>query len=318
MKNSLTSEQYKPKFSGHETFPLRFGWLKKSYDACSDLANSEMNNNPFSSDDAIARFGVGKNMVSSIQHWSEAAGIIENLDGIKITNFGDRFFHNDGLDPYLESPSTLWLLHWKMVSNATLTTWHWAFNYFAFREFSREQLSRALNSTVEERGWGKRPSNTTIKRDVDCFVRTYCPKKINAKDTLEEALESPLVELGLIYSPKGEDIFRFNVGEKPNLTSNVIAFAIMEFWDELAGSKSDTLSVEKVVFDPSSPGRVFLIDEDSLTQRLEKISETTDGLISWSETAGLKQLIRNGAFSQEARLKLIEKDFTNSSNRKAS
>ena len=54
-----------PKFSGHETFPLRHGWLEKGYHA---VVKEEKN--PFLEDDAIAEFGVGKNMVNSIRYWA--------------------------------------------------------------------------------------------------------------------------------------------------------------------------------------------------------------------------------------------------------
>ena len=46
----------RPSFSGHETFPLRHGWLEKAYHA---VVKHEKN--PFLEDDAIAEFGVGKN-----------------------------------------------------------------------------------------------------------------------------------------------------------------------------------------------------------------------------------------------------------------
>jgi len=53
-------------FSGHETFPLRFNWLKKGIDAAAE--DPEI----FNSDRAIAEFGVGKNMVRAIRHWGLA------------------------------------------------------------------------------------------------------------------------------------------------------------------------------------------------------------------------------------------------------
>ena len=58
-------------FSGHETFALRAGWPRKAYDAA--LVDPAV----FASDDAIARFGVGKNMVRSIRHWALATGMLE-------------------------------------------------------------------------------------------------------------------------------------------------------------------------------------------------------------------------------------------------
>ena len=36
--------------------------------------------NPFIKDDAIAQFGVGKNMVNAIKHWAVATGFLETTD----------------------------------------------------------------------------------------------------------------------------------------------------------------------------------------------------------------------------------------------
>ena len=46
-----------------KTFPLRYGWLKKAYDAVRKSEDQADNGEVFSGPDAIARFGVGKNMV---------------------------------------------------------------------------------------------------------------------------------------------------------------------------------------------------------------------------------------------------------------
>ena len=32
-RGSLFQDTYRPQFSAHETFPLRYGWLKKAFDA---------------------------------------------------------------------------------------------------------------------------------------------------------------------------------------------------------------------------------------------------------------------------------------------
>ena len=44
--------------------------------------------------------------------------------------------------------------------------------------------------------------------------------------------------------------------------------------------------------EPGSPGRVFLLDENSLVDLLGEMESLTRGAYVWSETAGLKQLIR--------------------------
>ena len=57
-------------FAGHESFPLRYSWLKKGFDCL-------LRNGPhcFSSDEALVQLGVGKNMVRAIRHWGLVAGV---------------------------------------------------------------------------------------------------------------------------------------------------------------------------------------------------------------------------------------------------
>ena len=62
-------------FSGHESFALRYLWLKKGYDALAD--NPEF----FQRDDAMVILGVGKNMVRSIRHW----GLLAKFGGTSLT-----------------------------------------------------------------------------------------------------------------------------------------------------------------------------------------------------------------------------------------
>ena len=55
----LFDKDFKPQFSGHETFPLRYGWLKKTFDAIYDLELKHQKNKAkdiFLLDDSIARF----------------------------------------------------------------------------------------------------------------------------------------------------------------------------------------------------------------------------------------------------------------------
>ena len=83
LRGPLYQDDYSPQLSGHETFPLRYGWLKKSFDAVQDTKDEVDNRSVFSGPDAIARFGVGKNMVASMRHWADVSGIIEASSGKK-------------------------------------------------------------------------------------------------------------------------------------------------------------------------------------------------------------------------------------------
>ena len=73
--NLISKQKFKPSFSGHQTFPFRYTWLKKGYDAVKDAVRDDVN--VFANDNATSILGVGKNMVQSIRHWCLVAGIIE-------------------------------------------------------------------------------------------------------------------------------------------------------------------------------------------------------------------------------------------------
>jgi len=60
-----------PQFSGHETFPLRQLWLRKAYDAVTE-SEEPAPRSVFADEDAIVRFGVGKNMAMSIRVGADA------------------------------------------------------------------------------------------------------------------------------------------------------------------------------------------------------------------------------------------------------
>ena len=78
LRGPLYETDYQPHLSGHETFPIRYGWLKKAFDAVRETETGEDNRPVVFGPDAIGRFGVGKNMVASMRHWATVAGIIED------------------------------------------------------------------------------------------------------------------------------------------------------------------------------------------------------------------------------------------------
>ena len=309
-RGPLYQEGYQPHLSGHETFPLRYGWLKKAFDAVRNTEDCENNRSVFLADDAIARFGVGKNMVASIRHWANAAGIIEDVSRkIKTTSIGKRLFSEDGLDPYMEYPATAWLVHWRLCGNPKKTTWFWAFNHFPAPFFERELLVRSIEKLADERDWAK-ASSATIKKDVACFVHTYASQPVSGKTSREDTLESPLTELGLIRPIENSAGFRFVRGPKPSLGNGVFSYAITEFWQSF--SMEATLSFEALAHEPGSPGRVFLLDENDLVERLTNIEDVTNGLYQWSETAGLKQLIRNQELNSVETMSFVDADYNGS------
>lgn len=317
-RGPIFSDEYKPQLSGHETFPLRYGWLKKAYDAVKASESLEDNKSVFLDEDAIARFGVGKNMVASMRHWASAGGIItegERPTSLVATPLGEKLFGPDGLDPFMEHPASLWLIHWNLAGHPEKTTWFWAFNNFSGATFERDRLAKGLGKVAKDRAWS-RVATATIKRDVECFVRTYVARHASAQTSPEDTLECPLAELGLIKPIGKRDGFRFVRGAKSHLGKGVFFYALVDFWSRFSPAAS-TLSFEAIAHEPGSPGRVFLLDENDVADRLTGLDELTRGAFRWSETAGLKQVLREGALDLVAALDLIDLDYGVSAKREA-
>jgi hypothetical protein len=306
LKSLLDHKDYKLQFAGHETFTLRYGWLKKVVDAIQAVESSATidSSTIFHDSRIIADFGVGKNMVQSMRHWALSTGILslQSLDEstssrLTVTELGRIIFGDKG-DPYLEHPGSLWILHWHLAAlPGRTTTWHWAFSELNEPSFDRDLLVSRLIMRIgllREAGRMKesRLSETTIRRDIECFVRTYLAKSFTGKGLHEENLESPLSELSLIQPVGVGGGFQFRRGPKPTLPNEVFLYGVVEFWSKLYPTRRE-FSVEALTHDPGSPGRVFLLDEESVAERLAAMPDLTSGAIYWDESTGLRQVYVN-------------------------
>lgn len=273
-------------FSGHQTFPFRYGWLKKATDAV--VADDGI----FRREDALVTLGVGKNMVSSIRHWGLATQILTDADRgrvFSVSDWGGPLFV-EGLDPYLEDPGSLWLIHWLLVTNPNKAgTWNLAFNHYHYPSFRKDSLTGFVLGFAERHEL--RANARTIERDVDCFVRTYTPARSSDRQVLEDSFNCPLVELGVIQLQPDGVTYQFSIGPKPTLPVEIFGVALLSFFDSAGGSRQ-TLSLQECLYQDSSPGQVFKLDEGSLVDYIEELQELTDGDIAVDETAGLKQLYR--------------------------
>jgi hypothetical protein len=299
VRSLLDRDGVRLQFAGHETFPCRYGWLKKAYDSiASDTVDAEARRRAFVPEVAIAEFGVGKNMAASMRHWALACGVLEStgpagrLGDLAPTSLGRLIF--GGGDPYLEDPASLWTLHWRLASTpGRATAWYYAFNEFNESIFSKDILASRLTARVDDlRAAGRlgssRIARATIDRDVECLLRTYVPRT-GSRAGAEDSLECPFAELGLVTSLVGVNAVQFRRGPKPTLPDEVFAFALVEFWQSAFPTRG-SLSLETVVHEPGSPGRVFLLDEESIAERLERLSDVSDGALSWDESTGLRQV----------------------------
>jgi hypothetical protein len=272
-------------FSGHQTFTLRYGWLPKAVEAIGD------HNDLLHPDEAMLILGVGKNMVGSIIHWLQATDVAVRENGkLKLTSFGEDVFGESGVDRYLEDIGTLWLLHWNLASRPEYaSTCYWLFNCLRQHDFKEKALLKGLKQWIvdQERTL---PSDGTLVRDIDCYLRTYIPS-VRGKD-LEDWIDCPLGELNLITSLQeidNEKWYRFASDASKTLPQWVLQFAIEDFWYRKAPARM-TLAFEEIVFGEGSPGLVFKIGPDALVGRLEGL-ETGSGLML-TESNGIRNVVR--------------------------
>ena len=299
-------------FSGHETFPLRHLWLKKAYDIVAKCKRGTPKK-IFSEPEAIITFGVGKNMVTSIRHWAIACEIIEEAgDRYLPTKIGTFLFDKDtGRDPFMEAPATTWLMQWMVAGTpARTTTWYYVFNHFPAQMFDHEAIAAPIGELCKERGW-RRTSPSTIRRDVECFIRSYVPR--TGSKFSDDSMEPVLAELSLIR-PVSSKSFEFRRGPKPNLPDGVFLFALARFWDAHAPAQN-TMAVETLAYEPGSPGCVFKLDEFSLVERLAHIDQSSHGRFTWSDTAGVRSVARRTATVEP--LALLEFAYRAGSQRRA-
>jgi hypothetical protein len=302
-RSLLDNTNNRLQFAGHETFPLRYGWLKKAYDAVSFDQGLDSNaSSAFNEESAIALFGVGRNMVISIKHWAIATDILaaeeypgERAARITTGRLGNLIF-GEALDPYLEHPGSLWMLHWMLAGKpGRATVWHWAFNEFHEPTFDRELMRRRLTRRCQELseagrlGKDRTISDITIRRDVECLVRTYFALTGGVRRAPEDSIESPLAELGLIQKAGVGELYRFRRGPKSSLPDEVFLFALVDFWRTYYPGRR-SFSVDYLTFERGSPGQVFLLDEEAVAERLVRLDALTDGALRWDESSGMRQL----------------------------
>ena len=275
-------------FSGHETFPLRQMWLKKVVELS---RRNVVSKNTFADENAIAEFGVGKNMVASIRHWALACDIMrdDNPDGYTLTPTAIAIFDDNGFDPYSENLNTAWYAHWWLAGKGDRsTTWHWLFNHVTSPLFSREDLEAPLAEYARGLDNSRKLSPATLARDIETCIRSYAPRLSGG--TPEDYAEPMLAELGLIYE-EHRGHFAFRRGPKATLSDGMFAYALIEYWNKASLGLS-SLAFESIAYGESSPGRVFKLDEDSVAERLFGLEELTKGALSWTDTAGLRQVHR--------------------------
>ncbi|MGZ9899852.1 DUF4007 family protein [Shewanella gaetbuli] len=312
----------KAKFTGHDTFPLRYGWLHKAanylnFDGSFQTSNEENTRN------AIVKLGVGKNMVNAMRYWAEASSIIKattknNSTFHEMTKFGALVFGDrdeEGKDPYLENIGSIWLLHFHLNYNIELlTSYRYFFNYSNVQHFEKSKLLDDCSEVVQKMINNEIGNKSTLKKDIDCFLNTYSKKfkTVNSKkktEVDEDHFTSPLSELNLIQD-NGGGFYVSDLTERPDLPVEVFIYALAKFASqETVLSNVTNIDFESLLSKPNSPGRIFRLSEAGLGQKLDEAQEYSKGDISWIDSLGLRQVQVSKVLMNNS-LSLLEKYYS--------
>jgi hypothetical protein len=273
-----------PSFARHETFAPRFGWLHKAYVAVKD------DETVFLDKSAPVTLGVGKNMVNAIRYWAQAfnltveypIGGTSRAMAAAPTWEAYWLLDEDGADPYLEDPASLWLLHWWLLSPETLApTWWVAFHSLPTGRFTEAELSDLVTRQVRLSGW-EPPVSSSVVKDVDCLTKMYAPRKANpgSPGSFEDLLDCPFRELGLLESLEamtgGRRTWRFTSTARSTLPPAIAAYACLDYAAQTAANEDGSvasggsISMARLASEPGSPGRAFRIREPALAQLVEE------------------------------------------------
>lgn len=296
MSGALLADATKPAFARHETFPLRFGWLRKAY------TQAVADPGVFSRPTATVDLGVGKNMVNAIRYWAQAYKILEEAPNparprvprLVPTNFGQDLLDDEhGWDPWLENPASLWLLHWQLLTPPSLApAWWAAFHLFAPEQFDEQQLVDHLLELTAAAGWGN-IVEASVRKDVDCLLRTFALRR-TGRQTMDDLLDCPARELGLLELAAGETkAWRFVTGAKPALPPVIVAFACLDYVARSGPGETSSVSISRLTSDPGSPGRAFRLTESALFAALTEAAAAHPQL-EVVEPGGMRQLVVDG------------------------
>ena len=268
----------KIKIRGHESFYIREGWLRKGIVSIVEQP------------DILDKLGVGSAMVKSIRYWLQAIQLTEEKRGDKgkryqelTEDFGKIVFEND---PYFEDLGSLYLLHYKLVTNKELaTTWNLFFNGIKATEMTKYHMEEALKQLILNIDPEYSISSRSLSDDCNCILKTYFAEK-NDFNNPEDNMISPFTDLGLIKKINihgKEEVIYKTMPDKNKLDRLIVLYVII---DNLGKASSTT--IKNLIEDENNIGRVFNLDKNSINNYIDTLAD--EGYLRVNRTAGLNTI----------------------------
>lgn len=258
----------KTSFSGHEKFDCKMSWLPLAYKNIEAIHNDV--------ETAIATTGLGSNKIKSLKQWlnklilSDDKGFSKNAEII---------FSND---PYLEKPESLWILHTYITQNFEKATLYYLFfNTFFMTTFTKESLLEKTQKWCEQNI--KKMSPNTLMSDITVLIGMY--SKNSTKNEFSSGLFS---DLNLLHRVDKEYVF--NVKNPTPLSDAAFLYIFLYF---IRDHDEMTISVRDLQFGKTSLQYTLGLTEEKFLEKLERLTELSNGQIVYQEAAGIKQIYLN-------------------------
>lgn len=179
-------------------------------------------------------------------------------------------------------------MHWHLLKpTCNAAAWYYTFNVFNESEFDKEDLFKGLDKYQKEKQ-DKTVAESSLRKDISCILRMYAESDSNEVNFIEDSIDCPFAELGLIYKPRNAQKYRFRFGAKSSLPAEIIVATCLEYasW---ARKNESTITISSLLYDQGSPGLIFKLSESAIYSAIETVcrQETT---LTLSDTAGLVQL----------------------------
>lgn len=304
---TMIDKKYKRvKLKGNESFNFREGWLRKGMrcvEECDQL---------FSQNDVMERLGVGSKMVKSIRFWLQATGLCEeriinsgrNRAQYLTDSFGRIIYK---YDPYFDDIFTLFLLHYKIVSNDDLCiAWNIFFNEYEGQDFSKDDMIDSckimLDKKMEE---GCLYSESSFEDDCSSIIKMYLKESSSEKSSgngkenatityLEDSLECPLNDLGLIKRSTKKGAYIKTSPSRGELDKLAVLYVMLQ---NLKQNNKTSVSINDLVSASNNVGKIYNLSRVAINDYLDQLR--VSGYLTINRTAGLDMVYIESKVSPE-------------------
>lgn len=220
-----------------------------------------LDGNSFTDIDAVAKLGVGKNMVSSIRFWLRAFGLTKADELQPVAKY--IFDSENGRDPFAEDLNTLWLLHFLLISSEVASLYNLLFIEYQRekKEFSKQELQLFIKRKCSVPEQKNVYNENTVRKDIGVLMKNYvAPKDLR---TIED-FSSLLIALDLIVdtgklSANNEPLYTFKISDSSDVASEIILFSLIRMKGTERTVSFDTLQQLSLIFGMSATTLIDLI-----------------------------------------------------------